>query len=340
MPDRVLVLRTDRLGDVLLSLPIAGALKRHDPQIRVCYGVGGYPAPVLTIADGVDEVIEFDERNRHTWESMMAAGKFSAAVFAFPRPDLALAARRAGIPVRIGTGYRWYSYRFTHRHFEHRKSADSHEAQYNVNLLKQLGVVVDEPPFPRLTIGSRHRERARALLRDAGVDPDKFIVLHPGSGKSAPAWTAPGFRKLAALVAERLPAVRMLVTGTKKEEAMMREVVAGGCGNAFPLLPPVDLVTLAAVFSLASVFIGNSTGPLHLAAASGTAVVGIYPALEGVTGARRWAPLTTRAGIICPPSSEMSDIRAESVFRAVRDLMNGTEQPFDPYHPGNRIAGE
>ncbi|NOY07127.1 MAG: glycosyltransferase family 9 protein [Chlorobi bacterium] len=337
MPERILVLRTDRLGDVILSLPIAGALKHHDPRTHVCYGVGHYPAPVLSVAKDVDEVLRFSENNRDAWVQHMTAGDFTAAVFAFPRPDLALAARRAGIPVRVGTGYRWYSYRFTHRHFEHRKHAEFHEAQYNAHLLEQLGIFVDEPPFPRLRIDDQLRGRARAILRDTGMTSERFVVLHPGSGKSAPAWNAKSFRNLAALIARRIPGVRIVVTGAHREEALMREVAAGAPGSAIPLIPQVDLVTLAAVFEQASVFISNSTGPLHLAAAAGTAVVGIYPGLAGVTGARRWAPLTRRARIVYPHSG---DIPAEDVYEAMHVLLDGTEKPFDPYHPGNGITGE
>ncbi len=340
MPDRVLVLRTDRLGDVLLSLPIAGALKRHDPRTEVCYGVDTYPAPILSIAGDVDDVLEFSKDNRNRWEQLMAGGEFTTVVFAFPRPDLALAARRARIPVRVGTGYRWYAYRFTHRHFEHRKHAEFHEAQYNAHLLRQLGIDVDEPPFPRLRIDDQLRERARAALRHIGQASEKFIVLHPGTGKSAAAWDATGFRDLAALIAQRLPGVRVVVTGARHEEALMRAVAAGAPRSSSPLIPPVDLATLAAVFEQASVFVSNSTGPLHLAAAAGTAVVGLYPAMGGVTGARRWAPLTRRARIVYPHSGEMRDIKVANVFRAVRTLLDGTNAPFDPYKSSNEIPGE
>ena len=124
------IFRTDRIGDLVLTLPMAEAIKRSDPAARVTFCVQEYTRPLLSLAFHIDDVIAIGGRDPdggvRRFASMLRERRIDCAVFAYPRPRLVLAAALARIPVRIGTGYRWYSPLLTHRRAERRRDGDSH----------------------------------------------------------------------------------------------------------------------------------------------------------------------------------------------------------------------
>jgi len=119
----------------------------------------------------------------------LRAGRFGAAIIVHPTARLALLVFLARIPVRVGTGYRTYSFLFNRRVYTHRKTAERHEVEYNLDLLSPLGcvAVAARPLDVPLDIGPGARERASAVLESAGVT-GRFVVIHAGSGGSAREW--------------------------------------------------------------------------------------------------------------------------------------------------------
>ena len=125
--------------------------------------------------------------------------RFDAVVVAFPRFRIALLLWLAGIPVRVGTGYRWYSFLFNKKIFEHRKTVEKHEAEYNLSLLKGLGCEVSSKPEVKIIISEQERKTASEIRQSIGIsDADRLVLLHPGSGGSARDWKPENFALLAA----------------------------------------------------------------------------------------------------------------------------------------------
>src|SRR5947209_684398 len=105
---RVLVVRTDRIGDVVATLPMISALKQHGAH-EVVVLVRSYTTPIFEFETDADEVILFDP----AWSMRRKVKCFeeanvTTAFFPSPRPDLLIAAAAARIPKRVATGYRWY----------------------------------------------------------------------------------------------------------------------------------------------------------------------------------------------------------------------------------------
>src|SRR5580765_494799 len=100
--DRILVVRTDRLGDVLLTTPVSTALRQAFPKAKITWLVRSYAAPLLENNPDVDSMII--DRGGSTGELVAQLKKehFDAAIVAYPRWRIAWALWRAGIPVRIG----------------------------------------------------------------------------------------------------------------------------------------------------------------------------------------------------------------------------------------------
>ena len=299
---RFLIVRTDRIGDVILTLPMARALKLRRPDAHVAVLIRSYTAELARADRNVDEIIALDG-GRPSWTGTIARlreAKFDVVFHTHPMARLAFITLLAGIPVRVGTGFRWYSFLFNRRVYEHRKDAARHELEYNLNLLGAVGCEFDPAGLrPEIDTGSVPAARVDDVLAGAGVPAgNRLIILHPGSGASARDWH---WRKFASL-AEKLAAregFAVLITGGRGEEPLVEELRSACRGTTYAVVGTTGLLEYAALARRAAVFVANSTGPLHIAAAVGTPVVGLYPRIRPQSAAR-WGPYTDRKVIISP----------------------------------------
>src|SRR5439155_26398816 len=125
-----------------------------------------------------------------------------------------------------------------------------------------------------------------------------IVVIHPGTGGSAREWPAEYFGHLSTrLQSER--GAQILITGAKGEERKVAAVLIGSKGKGIPLVGRLSLNELTAVIKRANLFISNSTGPLHIAAAVGTPVVSMFPQITAMSAAR-WGPYTTKKRVLIP----------------------------------------
>jgi ADP-heptose:LPS heptosyltransferase len=336
---RFLIVRTDRIGDVILTLPMARVLKRHDPGAHVAMLINSYTTGLVSSDPDVDQVIALQEHSPSVTgiAAELRRSRFDVVFHTHPRPRLALATALAGIPVRVGTGYRSYSFLFNRRVYEHRKDAARHELEYNLNLLRAVGI---DAPWgdvrPTLTVGAAQEEKARAAIAAAGVPPGgRFVILHPGSGGSARDWSPEHFGELATMLSG-LDGHSVVVTGGKGEDALVSRVLSACPPSVRPMVGALDILEYAALAKMASLFVANSTGPIHVAAAVGTPVIGLYPQIRPLSAAR-WGPYTDRKVIFTPrgfpedcdrctggrgePCPCMDSIKPEDVHAAAMTLL-------------------
>ena len=140
-PPTFLVSRTDAIGDVVLTLPVAGRLKQLYPGCRVVLIGRSYTAAVAAACPWVDEFLEFEDKlfTEASLAAVLRGYGALAIVHVFPNKKLAYAARRAGIPVRIGTRNRWWHWLTCNRLVAlSRRHSPLHEAQLNLELLGPL----------------------------------------------------------------------------------------------------------------------------------------------------------------------------------------------------------
>ncbi len=317
-PRRIIISRTDRIGDVVLSLPVFASLKECFPQTRLTALVRAYTADAASSFPSVDDVAIYeDSESLLTTARKLKEIRADAILLLYPRFHLAAAAFLARIPVRVGTAYRWYSFLHNTRVKEHRKDSVKSEAEYNLSLAEAIGCrkrILDT----RLEIDNGPLQKAKRFL--VQKDVQRFVIVHPGSGGSAVDWTADNFRKLCRSISGKLKTT-VIVTGSAAEREIC-EGVSGGIENCFSVAGKFSLREFIAFVSLASAFVSNSTGPIHLAASVGTPVVGIYPNAKPMTPVR-WAPLTTHKTIVTPPdgSDDLSLVTVESVLSSVDSIM-------------------
>lgn len=295
---RILLTRTDALGDLILSAPAFQALRQAYPEAHIAVLCRSYAAPVLEGNPAVNRVIEIESESRAGRAELarrLRSEHYDIALALYPSSFAADVLRRAGIPVRVGSARRFHSWKFTHRINHSRKGNTRSEAACNLELLAPLGIN-SENTAPEVFVKAVELERMQRRLAESVV-ASPFVALHPGSGGSALDWPLEKFVTLADQLRSR--GIRSVFTGSADEAGMIAERAAVGRREFVSLAGKTDLRELAALLSLAEVVVANSTGPLHLAAAVGTGTIGLFPPARSMSPSR-WAPPVDNTTVLMP----------------------------------------
>jgi len=321
---RVLVVRTDdRLGNALLTVPLALALRDALPRARVDLLLARRRAPVAEGIAGL-RVVPFEKTDlfRHPLRfarflrELRRSGYdavFDAAHWHAFSLTSALLSRWAARRVLIGAGRgvpEFYSRAVP--------PPPPGAAEVEAKLLLLTGLDLPAPPQPVLqtAIGLDRLGWADEILSSIGP---RFAALNPGARKSDHRWPVERFAAVARALAGR--GVPSLVTWGPGEEPLARAVVERSAG-ASRIAPASDMAQLAALFRRAALVVANDSGPMHLAAACGTPTLALLHAPEG----SRWAHPGPRFVALVAPEVE------EAVSAACR-LLDSATRAVEPARP-------
>lgn len=302
-PTNILIVRTDRIGDVILSLPLASVIKEHYPNSKVSFLIRDYTKPLTEANPHIDESIIIKENNGRfrILENVRLLKKynFDAAIVLYPTFTLSLIIFLARIKKRVGTGYRLYSFLFTDKIYEHRKDAKKHELEYNFSLLKSIRINfqpgIDNVKF-NLNISDSSLNKIDGILKVNNIQPEeRFIIIHPGSGGSAVDLPIDRFKEIIKLLLDYN--IKIVLTGSNAERTICNKLEISN--NVINLSGLLTLELLIALISKSCLLIANSTGPLHIAAALGKQTFGFYPKIKSCS-AQRWGPYTNKRFIYEP----------------------------------------
>lgn len=333
-PQNILIVRTDRIGDVVLTLPLVSILKKKFHESKISFLSRNYTLPLIQNNPYINEAITLNEKNGQPEifsNVKKLNGNFDTCVVAYPTFRIALIMFLAGIKIRIGTGYRWYSFLFNKKIYDHRKISEYHELEYNVRLLKALGIdEVVNPSIVQFNLQSTQESRhtVEEVLIANKVDlSKKIIILHPGSGGSSVDLPFDSMKNLIAKMAHELD-VEILITGSGNEAELCQSLIVNE--KTKNLAGVLELKEMIALIEKAEIMIANSTGPIHIAAALGKNVIGFYPKIVSCSD-KRWGPYTNNKKIFtptidcnncsrkqCEELNCMSSINIEEVFNTVK----------------------
>ncbi len=312
-PRRILVIRTDLLGDVVMTLPALHALRLAYPAARIDLAV--LPANVALLRDqpGIDRIIACDPEG---W----LGGVFNAQQRAQLRGairelraqhyDLAISvcgewagvvARLSGARRRVGFAGEAYPHFLTDPVPGRRFALGMHEVDYGLALAERAGGSVapigDPARLPRLHVPDAARERVRALLAARGISPDRpLVALHAGSGNGqAKRWPLPSWARLADILLDHADATVVLI-GAPSDAPLAQTVLRRmhAPARAIDLTGQTTLPELAALLQICAVVVTGDSGPLHVAEAVGTPVV----ALHGPTNPAESGPVDPHSVIL------------------------------------------
>ncbi len=337
---KIILSRTDNLGDVILTLPMAGVLKKFIPDCKIYFLGKSYTRPLIEACSFVDEFLDWDERIsqkskvksqkssiRHPVSSINFLSDImpDAIIHVFPNKEIARLAKQAGIPVRIGTSHRWYHWLYCTKllHFT-RKNSDLHEAQLNLKMLKPLGIkqtfrLEDIPGYYGFHPHPYPLPRGEAKQRMDQNHPSRLgrLILHPKSKGSAREWGLDNFSRLIAL----LPADRfsIFITGTKEEGTRMKDFLDKNKDRVTDLTGKLTLAELISFIDSCDAIVAASTGPLHIAAALGKFTLGLYAPMKPIYP-KRWAPLGKNAHYLCTDKPGCTDCKNSSECHCLKEI--------------------
>lgn len=325
---RILVSRTDNLGDVILTLPLISGIKKIFPDSKLTFLVRRNVGRLLENYEDIDSLIFIDDySNFLSGLKIIRSGNFDMVFVAYPRFILAVMFFLCRIKYRVGTAYRWYSLLYNKKVFEHRKHCAKHEYEYNLNLLKIISPDIESGIIYKFRYTTREKCILQEKLNVRGLSvSDRYIIIHPFSRGSAADWSAENFRKLAEEFLNMYEKYKIVFTGVEDEypkiENLINQVPQKLGDRIINLAGYTDLKELLILIDSSGLFISNSTGPLHIAGALKKNIICFFPNSAPMNDTR-WKPLSPHSVILKPSdgSDDMNLITVKDVMIAVKKFL-------------------
>ncbi len=309
-----LISRPDAIGDVVLTLPMAGWLKEQRPGCRVVFLGRTYTAAVVAACAHVDAFVDADELRALPPAEQVArlrALHLDVWIHALPDRFLARLSQRAGVAVRVGTNRRWWHWLTCNRLVPlSRRTSELHEAELNLRLLAGVGIrtfpaLAAIPALYGLTRVPPLPAAVRALLGPPPAAGRLRVVLHPKSRGSGREWPLPHYAALAHAL--HAAGHHVLLTGSEAEAALLADFRRDNAAYLTDLTGRISLTELLGVIQAADALVAASTGPMHLAASLGRRAVGLFPPLRPLHPGR-WGALGVNAvSLVTPERGSCTD---------------------------------
>lgn len=307
-PSRIAIALGPHMGDGISCLPMAGLLKAHWPQTRItCIA----PAKFLAVFEACEHFDDFlDTESVVADASVLNTRGVNVLLNPFPDLEVARAAARARVPVRVGNLRRSklipYCNRFV---FYGRRHSKEHEAMLNLKELRALGI--RQKPGVETLKRYMQLTRVPALPPQLAtlLEPSRFnLILHTSSSGNGREWPAAHFAAVARqLCPQRF---RVFLTGIEADRERIR--AQAPClferAHVTELFGKLGVRDLVSFIHAADGLVASGTGPLHLAAALGTRTLGLYPPRKPIDTVR-WGPIGARAETLALPGRDCSPSR-------------------------------
>ena len=298
---KILLVRLRLIGDVVFTTPLVRALRRTYPDAHLTYVVEPMAAPIVRGNPHLDAVIVIPKRSGLArWRDDLSSARrlraetFDIAIDLHGGPRSAWLTWASGATMRIGYRIAGRSWMYTHVVERSDDLLPRHSVVNQWDLLAPLGIAGCEPARDATEMHGDPDTEARAarVLHEAGAGPlDPLILMHVSAGNPFRRWPPEAFATVAAELARRDPARRVIVASGPSDEEAARAIVnqarerLGAAGAAVSYVR-IDLRELHALAARAAVYIGGDSGPMHIAATTETPIV----ALLGPTLAERSMP--------------------------------------------------
>ena len=278
---RILVSRMSAIGDAILTLPVACALREHFPDAYIAWVVERKAAPMVRGHETLDRVVEL-ERGwftsisgiRNARQILRSEGNFDISIDCQGNTKSALACRLSGARRRVGYAGRHGGEISRFLNNIPVTPVFSHLTDRSLELLTAIGICSPDVQW-KLPLSDVSRTWARRW--QTGITEKQIAVLNPGGTWASKLWDPHRFAATARYIRDRYQYKSVAVWGSAAERKMAETIVAESEGAAV-LAPDTDLHHLGALIESADLFISGDTGPLHMSVAVGTPTIGLYGA--------------------------------------------------------------
>jgi ADP-heptose:LPS heptosyltransferase len=301
--NHIIIARIDALGDVILTLPLAGAIKKLNPNIKVSFLGRTYTKDIIACSKYVDDFINYDDiknaPNIAEQANILNEAKADMILHIHPSEKLAQIAKHSNIKYRVATSHRKYHWTTCNKLLNiGRWRSKNHEAQVNLQFMRIFGQrkIVPLKQIPELYgtqlpdyIAADNRNELKKI-----IIPNKFNLIVGSKAKSAKEWGNDRYVELF----KQLPQDKfnIIVTGIEKDRQEIEQQIIENVNqqNIINLIGKTSVTDLIYLVSIADGVLAGGTGVTHIGAMFGKYVVGLYPA-KRFMHPRRWQPIGTKA---------------------------------------------
>lgn len=301
-PKNILVIRNDKLGDFMLAWPALSLLKRQYPEAQITVLVPPYTEPVAKLCPWIDNVI-LDNQHKSLLSDAFSLAKifnqhhFDASISLFTETRTAMATFLSRIPVRVSPATKLAQIFSNNRLRQKRSTSSKPEYEYNTDLIRYFielqGDTAEpliKPPYLNFKNSEIQKIREQYNKDNKITDDAKLVIIHPGSGGSAINFSVEQYAELINTIAKQ-DDIHFIITAGPGEDKIadsLSALIANTSHSVF--ISTQGLVAFAQFIAIANLFIGGSTGPLHIAGALDIPTAAFYPARQSATKLR-WQTL-------------------------------------------------
>lgn len=338
--NKILIIRTDRLGDVLLNTPVFKALRDNFPQAHIAVVVQSHLREIIEGNPNVDEVISYDKNKSEKgwWPSLkfikyLQTRRFDLSITLNPSKRSNVITFLAGIKYRVGYDRKW-GFLLTHKMKDNKWMGLKHEVEYNLDLIRFIGLEVKDKEL-HMPVYQEDENYIDRLLAQLNInDQEALITVHPASSDYSKCWP---LEQYAGLIDKLKNDFRFTVAviGGKEEEESVNRLLSLTSSKPINFCGRLTLRQLAALCKRSKVFISNDSGPVHIACAVKTPTIVIFGRTLAGVGPKRWGPhgegnivLQKEVGCVscnpqdCPENFKcLIAVSVEDVLEAVKKIV-------------------
>src|SRR3989338_5059384 len=284
--NRVLIIRIDRIGDVVLSTPVIEAARRANPGARIAFMTRPFTKDIVAGNPYLDEVILYDKSRTITFALGLRKKKFDIVLILHPNNRANWIAFLAGIPIRVGYGKKtpWLLTKCV-SYLNHQGL--KHETEYICDVARAAGIPCDTQDIkPFMAVSKEAEVRIDHFLKSNGITVNyKLAAIHATASCPSKTWPYRRFAELAdRLISEK--GYKIVIEDVRAADAIQKDMK-----NKAILLKDSTLQEAAALFKRCRFLVTTDNGLAHIAGALGTPFIIFFGRKQPALGPARWRPV-------------------------------------------------
>lgn len=305
-PKNIIISRTDKIGDLVLSIPSFVAIRNMYKDATIHALVREYNAPIVKNLNCIDNIISIDSYSDEDLLQKIKDIKADLFIALYSDKKTLTLAKESKIRYKVGPLSKIKSFFIYNKGvFQKRSQSKQNEAMYNLDLIKKI----DNKLFKQYEIQTEKikykdedSKQSTTFLLENNIKENDFILIHPFTGGSAKNITIDNYIDVIMQVKDKLPSTKIVVSCASNDEKEAL-YIKSKIQDIYVFKSEGTILTLVALIDKCKVFVGGSTGPSHIAGNLNKRCVCLYP-LKPTMSPTRWGLFLNDKTIYLSPDKD------------------------------------
>lgn len=288
---RIIIARTDKIGDLILSIPSFYMVRKMYPEAEITVLVRKYNYGIVKNLSYIDRVIQIDDYRQKELLEKIEYFKADAFIALYVDSFVMQLAKASKAKIKIGPLSKLKSFfTFNKGVLQKRSKSIKHEAEYNLDLVRKLDKKKFDEEYEintEIKLEKSNIDAAEKFFKDNDID-GKVLVINPFMGGSAKNIKDEEYAEIIKKVLKRVANLKVIITAHISDDERGQNLLKMiDDKNVYLFANGGELLNIGAVISRATAYFGGSTGPTHIAGSLQKNIVGIYP-VKATQSIKRW----------------------------------------------------